>query len=159
MITLETLKKYLNEATDLETLENDKLLILIDKKRIILNNISPNIREFCFEYFGKKFTSNEKIEKKVVNNYEWTNEEIHYLLVHCFSKSLREISHEINKTEYQIDCMIKKLNLFPRRPWTKSELDFMIENPQMKAIDLAGIFKRSLSSVKSKRRQLKLYME
>lgn len=158
-MNLEKLKKFLEEAIDIELFENNRMIIVLENKKIIINGVNSEIKDFCLEYFGRKFNCNNYCNKKISKENLWKNEEIEYLKENCFSKTLKKLSLELGKSEFQISCMIKKLDLYVRKPWTKSEIDFILENPKMKTIELANRLQRSVNSIKSKKKMIKVYLD
>lgn len=155
MENLNILKRYLDLALDIESFGDNRLLIVLENnKKVIFKDVDGKTRDFSFEYFGSKFAQGETRRGRGCEE-EWTEEEIKYLKENCYSLSLVELSIRLGKKEYKVDRMIKKMELFLRKPWTQDEINYILKNPHMKPLELANKLKRSLASIKSKRRYLR----
>ena len=56
----DNIEKYILEANDLELLSEGRLLIVIDKRKILLKGISKDKIDEYYEIFGKKFRKNRQ---------------------------------------------------------------------------------------------------
>ncbi len=149
------IEKYILEADDLEIIGEDRLLVITKKQNILLREISQEVIDQCYEIFSKKFNKKRQKESKYLKVI-WLDDEIEYLKESYLKKELEEISKKINKSKYQINLMLAKLNLIAKREWTESELQFLKENINTSTISLAGELNRSVASIKSKKRVMKL---
>lgn len=147
------IKNYLLNASDIEELSNNRLLIISGNKSIILNDVTPELKEKYYDCFSHQFCDDERKSKKY-NKIEWTNQEIEYLKSNYNFTSLKNLSKELDKSEYQINLMLTKLNLLEKRSWTQEELEFLKKNRDKSLTTLANHLKRSVASVKSKKRIL-----
>ena len=149
------IKNYLLNASDIEELSNNRLLIISGNKSIILNDVTPELKEKYYDCFSNQFcVCDEEYKPKKYNKIEWTNQEVEYLKSNYNFISLKELSKELNKSEYQINLMLTKLNLLEKRSWTQEELEFLKKNKDKSLTTLANQLKRSVASVKSKKRIL-----
>lgn len=146
--------KYLLEADDIEALGSNRLLIVTKKQNILLNEISEEIIDECYETFGKKFRKNGRKDSKYLKVI-WSDNEIEYLKKTYLRKNLDEIASQINKSKYQINLMLVKLKLLVKREWSELELEFLKNNIEESTIWLAGELNRSVASIKSKKKVLK----
>lgn len=149
------IKNYLLTASDIEELSDNRLLIISGDKSIILNDVTPELKEKYYDCFSHQFCDGNHKSKKY-NKIEWTTEEIEYLKSNYNFISLKKLSKELDKSEYQINLMLTKLNLLEKRSWTQEELDFLRQNLTKSTISLANQLKRSVASIKSKKRTLKI---
>lgn len=147
------IKNYLLNASDIEELSNNRLLIISGNKSIILNDVTPELKEKYYDCFSNQFCDDDCKPKKY-NKVEWTTHEIEYLKSNYNFISLKELSKELDKSEYQINLMLTKLNLLEKRSWTQEELEFLKNNRDKSLTTLANHLKRSVASVKSKKRFL-----
>lgn len=152
------IEKYILEANDLELISEDKLLIVTKEKSILLKGISVELINECYEKFGEKFRKKNKYKKLNYLRICWSNNEIKYLEENYLKKDINEIELVINKSKYQINLMLSKLKLITKREWSKSELEFLKDNIESSTIWLAGELNRSVASIKSKKRVIKLEM-
>lgn len=149
------IKNYLLTASDIEELSDNRLLIISGNKSIILNDVTPELKEKYYDCFSHQFCDDNPKSKKY-NKIQWTTEEIEYLKSNYNFISLKKLSKELDKSEYQINLMLTKLNLLEKRSWTQEELDFLKQNLNKSSISLANQLKRSVASIKSKKRTLKI---
>ncbi|MGL5208415.1 hypothetical protein [Cetobacterium sp.] len=149
------IKNYLLNASDIEEISDNRLLIVSDNKNIILNDVTPELKEKYYDYFSYQFCDDNSKPKKY-NKIEWTIEEIEYLKSNYSFISLKKLGKKLDKSEYQINLMLTKLNLLEKRSWTQKELNFLKQNLNKSSISLANQLKRSVASIKSKKRRLKL---
>lgn len=147
------IKNYLLNANDIEELSNNRLLIILNDKNIILKDVSPELKEKCYDYFSYKFCS-KNYESKKYNKIKWSTQEIEYLKSNYNFISLKELSKKLDKSEYQVNLMLTKLNILKKRNWTQEELEFLKNNSTKSSTFLANYLKRSVASIKSKKRIL-----
>lgn len=148
------IKNYILNAIDIEELDNDRLLIVSEKKNIILNNVSPELKEKYYDYFSDKFSNKEK-KKKSYKKIEWNDFEIEYVKSNIKTLDIKKLSDVLGKSEYQINLLLTKLNIFNKRNWSDNEIEYLKNNINEPSIKLANFLKRSIASIKSKKRILK----
>ena len=146
---------YISEADDIEILEKNRVLLSSKGKRILLNGISAKVLEECYEIFGQKFRKS-KYKKSNHLTVFWTSEEIEYLKENYLIKEISEIKRHLDKSSYQINLMLGKLKLIVRRDWLESEEIFFKKNINKSNIWLAEKLNRSVASIKSKKRIIKI---
>lgn len=145
------IKSYLKKAIDLEVVGDDRLFIILKNKKVLLKNISLKGIEECYEIFSERFSSSKK-NKKVF----WTPDEINYLKVNYSLLEINELMKRTNKSLYQINLMLRELDIITKKNWTELELQFLEKNIDKNSSWLANKLSRSVASVKSKKRVLKL---
>lgn len=149
------IRKYILEADDLEIISTNKLLIVHKKQNIILTEISKELMNQCYEIFSGKFIENKKNRSRGLRII-WLDSEIKYLKESYKNKELEGIAKDIKKSKYQINLMLSKLKLLVKREWTKREIEFLKDNINNSNILLAEKLNRSVASIKSKKRVIKL---
>lgn len=145
------IEKYLKKALDIELVGDNSLFIILKNKKILLKNISSKEIEKCYDIFSERFGSKKK-NKKVF----WTSEEITYLKDNYKLLEINELEKKLNKSLYQINLMLIELNMITKKKWTEAELQFLENNLQENSSWLANHLNRSVASVKSKKRVLRL---
>lgn len=155
---LELLNEVLENLSDFENMGNDKLL-LIDKKnrKLLINNPSFDLKKRCYESIARDLNIVEN--KKFKDNNIWTNKEIELLKENSNKLSLEDLERLLKKTKYQILYMKGSLKLYKRTEWETYELEYLVKNLHEKSYILAEKMNRSLSSIKSKKRVLKLQIK
>lgn len=145
-------------AEDIEVVDNKNLLIVNKEKNILLTGLTLDSIEKCYEIFGNKFRKHKENSR----NYPkvlWTYDEIKYLKENYLKEEFDEICLKINKSNYQVNLMLGKLGLITKRGWTEEEVEFLKNNIKNSTVWLAGELKRSVASIKAKKRILKLLGE
>lgn len=152
---LKLLNEVLENLSDFEIMGNDKLL-LIDKKnrKLLINSPSFDLKKRCYELIAKELNVAEN--KKSKDNNIWTNQEIELLKENYKKLSLEDLERLLKKNKYQILYMKGTLKLYKRTEWETYELEYLAKNLHEKSYILAEKMNRSLSSIKSKKRVLKL---
>ncbi|MGL4866047.1 MAG: hypothetical protein ACRC3I_00465 [Cetobacterium sp.] len=155
------LQKLFLESTirDVNLIQNKLYIELMDSKIIILKNCNLNTYNIIKKYqnedfFKKNFKSNYLKHKKFLRT--WQHEEINFLKKYYFSKTLEELSMKTKKSFYQISIKVLELKLVEIKKWKCEELDFLKKNIELSNYELAKLLKRSIHSIKSKKRTLKI---
>lgn len=151
----DNIEKYILEANDLELLSEGRLLIVIDKRKILLKGISKDKIDEYYEIFGKKFRKNRQKKSNYLRVF-WSDDEVKYLKENYLKKDINEIALVINKSNYQINLMLGKLKLIVKREWSRAEVEFLKNNIENSTIRLAEELNRSVASIKAKKRLLRL---
>ena len=151
----DNIEKYILEANDLELLSEGRLLIVIDKRKILLKGISKDKIDEYYEMFGKKFRKNRQKKSNYLRVF-WSDDEVKYLKENYLKKDINEIALVINKSNYQINLMLGKLKLIVKREWSRAEVEFLKNNIENSTVRLAEELKRSVASIKAKKRVLRL---
>lgn len=147
------IENYILKAIDLESISEDKLLIILrNNKRVLLSGVSDEIKDWCYDIFGKKFRNNRKNKVKVL----WTSEEIEFLKNNYMTMDIDKLNKKLNKSHYQINLMLKKMNILTKKNWDKEEIDFLKKNIDKTSTWLAMNLNRSIASIKAKKRVIKL---
>lgn len=151
-ITIYQFENILEEMIDIEEIDSHKLLIITKKNRFILNNISNNIKKLCYEKLSNIVTPYVKSSnyKKVI----WEDEEIELLKNNFDLKTIDELELLLNKSKFQINFMMSKLNLFVKKRWEKEEVEFLRQNLNQTTTWLAVELNRPLGSVKTQKRKM-----
>lgn len=152
---LNKINSYLLEAEDFEVFKNNTVIIVLENKRVLLTGLNLQFINECYEIFGEKFRKNN-CRKKNHLRVSWLEEEIEYLKKNYQNLEVDEIGRKIDKSDYQIIFMLGKLQLITKKEWAKSEIEFLQSNIDKSTIWLAGKLRRSVASIKSKKRILKL---
>lgn len=153
---IEKLEEVLIESKiiDLRYIQNRVYIFLMNSKIVILKNSNLEIFNL-FEkiqkrgYFKKSSSSRDLVS-------EWADNEIEFLKEHFFTDSIEDISEKVKKSFYQISLKAMELKLINKRVWIDEEIDYLRENIDESNYELARQLKRSLHSIKSKKRVLKL---
>ena len=151
-ITKHQFEDILEEIIDIEEIDNYKILIITNKNRIILNNVTSNIKDLCYEKLSNRINPYTKSYnyKKV----HWKTEEINFLKSNFNLKTLDELEIILNKSKFQINFMMSKLNLFVKKRWDRDEIEFLKKNITQSTIWLATKLHRPLGSIKTQKRKL-----
>lgn len=151
---IEKLEGVLTESKiiDLKYIQNKVYIFLMNSKIVVLKN--SNLEVFnVFEKIQKQGYFKKSSYSRVVVS-EWTNNEIEFLREHFFIDSLEYISEKIQKSFYQISLKAMELKLINKREWLDEEIDYLKKNINESNYELARHLKRSLHSIKSKKRVL-----
>lgn len=149
---IEELERVLSESKiiDLRYLQKRVYVFLMNSKVIILKN--SNLETFnIFEKIQKQGYFKKSKSSKVIVSI-WTDEEVEFLEKNFFVNSLEYISKNVNKSFYQISLKAMDLKLINRREWLDEEINYLRENLNESNYELARYLKRSLHSIKSKKR-------
>ncbi|MGL5413960.1 hypothetical protein [Cetobacterium sp.] len=146
------IEKEIFRAKDIELVSENRVLLILDDKKILLTDVSLEMREQIYDRFAQRFFHKRKKSKKKV---EWTSEEIMYLKDNYSKEKIEDISKKLDKSEYQINIMLSELSILKKRNWEEYELEFLEKNLEKQSIWIAGKLNRSISSIKSKKRIIK----
>lgn len=152
---IEKLKGVLAESKiiDLRYIQNRVYIFLMNSKIIILKNSNLETFNIFKKIQKQEYFKKPKSSRVIVSN--WTDEEINFLKEHFFIDSLEYISEKVNKSFYQISLKAMDLKLINKREWLDEEIDYLKQNINESNYELAKQLKRSLHSIKSKKRVLK----
>lgn len=151
-ITKNQFEHILEEIIDIEEIDDYKILIITKENRILLNNITSSIKDLCYEKLSNRI--NPYIKPYNYKKVHWEVEEINFLKSNFNLKTLDELETILNKSKFQINFMMSKLNLFTKRRWHKDEVDFLQKNINQSTIWLATKLHRPLGSIKTQKRKL-----
>lgn len=147
-----------SKIIELEYIQNNIYITLMNSKIIILKGFSLQIFNELQIIKEKMYVKSYK--KKIINKKalvsEWTNEEIKFLEDNFFVESLDNLSNSINKSFYQISLKATELELIKKREWTTEEVKFLKSNLNESNYELAKLLKRSINSIKAKKRVIKI---
>ena len=133
-------------------LRNSKIILLKNSTEIIYKNLKETIEK---EMIPKEYE--QKIIKKKAD--EWTEEELWYLKHNFYKIELESLSIKLNKSQYQISLKVIELGMVSSGNWDDDEVKYLKENQDVSNYELAKTLKRSISSIKAKKRVLKLEKE
>ncbi|MGL5596459.1 MAG: hypothetical protein ACRDDH_21225, partial [Cetobacterium sp.] len=129
-----------------------------NSKVIILNNSDLATYNLLKKYQNEDFLKKNFKKQNIINKknlWIWEDEEINYLKKYYFLKTLEEISFEIKKSFYQISLKALELKLVGVKNWENDELEFFEQNIELSNYELGKLLKRSIHSIKAKKRILK----
>lgn len=141
----------LNDAIDVEELDQNRLLIIKSDEKILLKNISEDIKNLCYEKIGENILGKQK---KNIKKTLWNEKDINFLIQNR-TLDISELSKKLGKSKFQINYMMGHLNLFNKRSWSKEELNFLKNHIDLPLLWISETLNRSIASVKAKRRILK----
>lgn len=138
---------------EIEYIQHKIYIILMNSKIIILNNSNHEIYLLL-----KKIQEDNYIKKKESKSIPaefWTKEDEEYIQENFFLKTLLELSLKFNKSFYQILLKARELNLINKKKWDSNEIKYLENNIETSNYELAKELKRSIHSIKSKKRMIK----
>lgn len=155
----EKLNRLLSESMiiNLKFLQNKTYVFLMNSNVIVLNNSTKQIYEM-FKKIKKDMSyeiqkhNYKKNQKRLI--LEWTELEKEYLRKNYFKKSLSNLEIALGKSYYQISLKVIELGLVSNREWEDEEKYFLKENIKMSNYELAQVLKRTIHSIKAKKRIL-----
>lgn len=152
---IEKLEGILTESKiiDLRYIQNRVYIFLMNSKIVILKNSNLEIFNL-FEKIQKQGYFKKSSSSRVIVS-EWADNEVEFLKEHFFIDSLEYISEKVKKSFYQISLKAMELKLINKREWIDEEINYLRENMDESNYELARQLKRSLHSIKSKKRVLK----
>lgn len=141
---------------NLKFLQNKTYIFLMNSNVIVLNNSTKKIYEM-FKKIKKEMSyeiqkCNYKKNKRLI--LEWTELEKEYLRKNYFKNPLSNLETVLGKSYYQISLKAIELGLVSNREWEDEEKKFLKENFEMSNYELAQILKRTIHSIKAKKRVL-----
>lgn len=153
----ENFLKILNESIDICCPQNEVRLMYKGNKMLIIRNVTKEFQKNTLEYFYKRYNFKKNESKK--SCIEWKENEIVYLKKN-YQEGIKKLSKILNKSEYQISCMIGKLKLNIKKRWNKEDDSYLKENYLLKTdLEMAADLNRSLASIKSRRCRLGLFLK
>ena len=149
----EKIEKYVSEESieDVDFVQNNIYLFLKNSKTVILKNGNRNFYEEIKTEIERKYYSKKR--KKRVS--DWNELQIEYLKQNFINDDMLSLSYYLEKSVYQITIKALELELLPARKWSFEELEYLKENMEQSNVNLAVNMRRSLSSIKAKKRILK----
>lgn len=145
-----------NKIIDLNYNDRTIFIFLEKNKQLRIKNAEVDLYEQLLNVSGKDLLKPMSKTKKETRKIIWTDEEIAFLKENLKKMSLPEISEILNKSIYQIQTQIMKLNLIGRNKWTDEELLFLKNNLNLSNNELAITLYRSIASIKSKKKTLEI---
>lgn len=157
---LDMLKKILTENSILDIYYNNNTIFitLTNDKNLILKNATYSLYEAFFELFNINFNDTPR-KKKTINATVWSDSEIDFLKQSFDTLSVEDIAIELRRSPYQIQTQAMKLRLFNINNWSEAELNYLRTNITLSNTELACSLNRSLGSIKSKKRVIRLQLE
>lgn len=146
-----------SEITDIRFVQRNIYLFLRSSKIILLKNSTEMIYKKLKEIIEKDLIPKEyeqKINKKKAD--EWTEEELWCLKHEFYKTELESLSIKLNKSQYQISLKVIELGMVNSGSWDDDEVKYLEENQEISNYELAKTLKRSISSIKAKKRVLKI---
>lgn len=153
------LKNVLNESriVDISFMQNTIYLSLQNSKMVLLRNSTEELFKELKNNIEKSFLLRERIKKTSKRKAsDWTEEEIEYLKHNFYGIDIDSLSLHLKKSQYQISLKAIEMKLVGAREWSSREVEYLRKNLDLPNYKLAKILKRSLSSVKAKKRVLKM---
>lgn len=129
-------------------------IFLENSKVIVLKNSTKKTYNIFEELKNDMYKLERKRKKGRRAVSEWTKEEEIYLKENFYSISLDELKDILNKSCYQIGLKAAEMKLVVKRDWTKQELEYLKNNISLSNYELSKELKRTIFSVKSKKRVL-----
>ena len=153
------LKNILNETqvVDINFMQNIIYLFLQNSKIVLLRNSNQELFLKLKKMVEKDFLSGEtvkKVSKRKVN--DWTEEESDYLKSNFYDIDIDLLSIHLNKSQYQISLKAIEMGLVSAREWSSKEVEYLKNHIDIPIYKLAKILNRSISSIKAKKRVLKM---
>lgn len=149
-----------SEITDIKFIQGNIYLFLRNSKIILLKNSTEMIYKNLKETIEKEMIP-KKYEQKIIKKKadEWTEEELWHLKHNFYKTELEPLSIKLNKSQYQISLKVIELGMVSSGSWADDEIKYLEENQDVSNYELAKTLKRSISSIKAKKRVLKLEKE
>ncbi|MHA4990822.1 hypothetical protein [Cetobacterium somerae] len=155
----EKLSNILNGSviTNLKFFDNKTYIFLMNSDVIILNNstkyvynIFNELKEEMLQNISK--SRYKKNDRKQLS--EWTDGQIKYLKENFFIRTLKELEDRLGKSCYQLSLKAIELKIVETRKWSDKEIEFLRNNMDISNYELAKEMKRTVNSIKSKKRSL-----
>ncbi|MGL5725727.1 hypothetical protein [Cetobacterium sp.] len=155
----EKLSNILNGSviTNLKFFDNKTYIFLMNSDVIILNNstkyvynIFNELKEEMLQNISK--SRYKKNDRKQLS--EWTDGQIKYLKENFFIRTLKELEDRLGKSRYQLSLKAIELKIVETRKWSDKEIEFLRNNMDISNYELAKEMKRTVNSIKSKKRSL-----
>lgn len=155
----EKLSNILNGSiiTNLKFFDNKTYIFLMNSDVIILNNstkyvynIFNELKEEMLQNISK--SRYKKNDRKQLS--EWTDGQIKHLKENFFIRTLKELEDRLGKSRYQLSLKAIELKIVETRKWSDKEIEFLRNNMDISNYELAKEMKRTLNSIKSKKRSI-----
>lgn len=139
-------------------LQKKLYIFLRSSKLVILKNSDEKLflilkkemeKEYSMLEIKKKFSKKKKAD-------EWSDDEIVFLKTNFHNSNLNALSKRLEKSQYQISLKAIELGLVGARKWKSSEIEYLKRSMEISNYELAEILNRSVSSIKAKKRVLRL---
>lgn len=147
-----------SEIVEVSYLQKNLYIFLRNSKMILLKNSNEELFLFLKRKIEKEYSMLEikrKSSKKKKAD-EWTDSEMIFLKTNFYNSNLNLLSKILKKSQYQISLKAIDLGLVEAREWKSSEIEYLKHNMELSIYELAKILNRSISSVKAKKRALRL---
>lgn len=147
-----------SEIVEVSYLQKNLYIFLRNSKMILLKNSNEELFLFLKKKIEKEYSMLEikrKSSKKKKAD-EWTDSEMIFLKTNFYNSNLNLLSKILKKSQYQISLKAIDLGLVEAREWKSSEIEYLKHNMELSIYELAKILNRSISSVKAKKRALRL---
>lgn len=146
-----------SKIIDVEFIQNNIYLFLQNSKVIVFKNSTEEFYK-KLEQIVKNDLSPKEINKRTNKRKAdvWTIEEIEYLKYNYFCIDLNLLSIKLKKSQYQISLKAIEIGLVAPREWENAEVEYLKNNMEISNYELARILKRSISSIKARKRVLKI---
>ncbi|MDX8335863.1 MULTISPECIES: hypothetical protein [Cetobacterium] len=147
----------IENSLDIYCPQNEIRLVYEKNKLFIIKNVTKEIQNKSIEYFYEsKYLRKNKMTKEYI---KWEKTEIEYLKNNS-KLCIKNLAEALNKSEYQVACMIGKLKLYEKKKWNDLDDSYLKENYLKKSdLEIADYLNRSLASVKSRRKRLNLLIK
>ncbi|MGL5639038.1 MAG: hypothetical protein ACRCW7_06820 [Cetobacterium sp.] len=151
------LQKLLLESQigDIKLMQNNLYITMFNSKMIVLKNSTIDLYNLLKNFQENNYPIKSKREYKKDSVSIWSKEEEENLIKNYYHKSLEELSKDLKKSYYQISMRVIKLKLVNTRPWTIDELELLEDNMEASNHELGKFFRRTVHSIKSKKRAIK----
>ncbi|MGL5725172.1 hypothetical protein [Cetobacterium sp.] len=140
---------------DIKLIQNKLYISMFSSRMIILKNSDENLYHSLKKFQNENQPEVIKREYKRCDSTLWSNAQIESLKKNYYIKSLEELSKELKKSLHQISIKVMELKLVNNRIWNKDELNFLIKNINISNHELAQFLRRTIYSIKSKKRLIK----
>lgn len=153
----EIIKRLVIETKIIEIsyIQDTLYIFLENSKVIVLKNSTKKTYSIFKEMKNNMYRLEKRRQKKerhIVS--EWTEQEKEYLRENYFKKSLSDLEITVGKSCYQISLKAIELGLVSNREWEDEEKNFLKENFKLSNYELAQVLKRTIHSIKAKKRIL-----
>lgn len=147
-----------DKIISVEYVQQKIYIVLMNSKVIVIKNSDlktyfkfEKIKNTMYEENTKKLKYTTKKQK---NSTEWDEESENFLRLNYDRYELDQLSVYLKKSVYQISVKAIELKLLRKREWKTEELDFLRENMEISNYELSMSLKRSIHSIKAKKRVL-----
>lgn len=147
-----------NEITEVCYLQRNLYIFLRNSKMVLLKNSDKELFLVLKKKMEKEYSMLEIKRKssKKKRADEWADSEMFFLKTNFHNSNLNLLSKILKKSQYQISLKAIELGLVEAREWKSSEIKYLKHNIELSNYELAKILNRSISSIKAKKRVLRL---